>query len=265
MVLTDTHCHLQFDKYKNIEEVVERAKSAGVKRLICVGTSFADSQKAIAIAEKFDNCWASLGWHPYESKNYYQVPEADLKKMEELLTHPKVIAVGECGLDYHYEDAEPNKQKIALRFQIENLALKHDLPVIFHIRDAWKNFWPIFDEYKSAGQQIHGVVHSFTGGPKQLEQALSRGLLVALNGIVTYTRDSALLEAAKQVPLDMLILETDAPFLTPEPYRNEICEPKHVRTTAEFLATLRNEPLEKLAAATTANSARLFGLGTTND
>jgi TatD DNase family protein len=130
------------------------------------------------------------------------------------------------------------------------------LPFIFHIRDAWETFWPIFDSYKG----LRGVVHSFSAHEEQLEQILGRGLYVGLNGIMTFTKDAQQLAAAKKVPLDKLLLETDAPFLTPKPYRGQRCEPKHVRNVAEFLAELRGETLEELAAATTKNAVGLFNL-----
>src|SRR5690606_9318752 len=135
-------------------------------------------------------------------------------------------------------------------------AAEHDLPLIFHVREAFKDFWSIFDDFRG----LRGVVHSFTSDKRDLEQILSRGLYVGLNGIMTFTKRTEQLEAAKSVPLDKLVLETDAPFLTPTPFRGKICEPKHVRTVGEFLADLRGEKLEDLAAATTANARKLFKL-----
>jgi TatD DNase family protein len=130
------------------------------------------------------------------------------------------------------------------------------LPIIFHVRDAWKDFWRIMDDYGD----VKGVVHSFSSGTKQMDRALERGFYIGLNGIMTFTRDHAQLDAAKRLPMESLLLETDAPFLTPEPFRGQICEPKHTAATAKFLAKLRDEPLEKLAAATTKNARDLFGL-----
>jgi len=142
-----------------------------------------------------------------------------------------------------------------LRAQIR-VGLDSRLPFIFHIREAFADFWPIFDEYKIS----RGVVHSFSAGPKELEQILSRGLYVGLNGIMTFTKDDQQLQAAELVPLNKLLLETDAPFLTPVPYRGQTCQPKHVLDTAKFLADLRGEDLQDLAAATTANAAELFNI-----
>ena len=143
-----------------------------------------------------------------------------------------------------------------LRFQIE-LALQHNLPMIFHVRDAFDDFWPIFDSYRG----IRGVIHNFSADEKELAQIVERGLYVGLNGIMTFTKNEDQLRAAKSVPLSQLLLETDAPFLTPAPLRGTICEPKHVSVTAEFLANLRGETLEDLAEVTTVNATNLFGLG----
>lgn len=167
----------------------------------------------------------------------------------------KVVAIGEIGLDYYYENSPKEDQKKLLRFQLD-IAAEHGLPVIFHVREAFDDFFAILDDYKG----IQGVVHSFTSDRADLDKILSHGLYVGLNGIMTFTKRSAQLEAAKATPLEKLLLETDAPFLTPAPFRGKICEPKHVRTTAEFLANLRDESLEDLAAATTANAHKLFRL-----
>jgi TatD DNase family protein len=159
-------------------------------------------------------------------------------------------------LDYFYNHSPKDAQTEILKFQIE-LALKHDLPMIFHIRDAFKEFWPVFDSYRG----VRGVVHSFSATEKELQQIIERGLYAGLNGIMTFTKNQAQLAAAKAVPLSNLLLETDAPFLTPAPFRGTICEPKHVRVTAEFLSGLRGESLGQIFAATTNNAQTLFGLG----
>jgi len=254
MDLTDTHCHLQFDKLSaDLDGMLERAQKTGVNRLICVGTSLKDSLRAAEIARQYKSVWASAGVHPHEASKF----QADFAKKEfaSLLSQPKVVAAGEIGLDFYKDYAPRLDQEKALRAQIE-AALPSGLPFIFHVRDAWFDFWRIFDEYDSLG----GVVHSFSSGIKQLNAALERGLYIGLNGIMTFTKDAAQLEAAKQVPLDRLLLETDAPFLTPEPHRGQICEPKHVAATAEFLAGLRGESTGELSKATTDNAVRLFSL-----
>lgn len=255
MELVDTHCHLQFDKLRGrIGEVLADARTAGVTKMICVGTTLADSQDMIELASRHSNVWAAAGIHPHDAAAYVADEEADTK-LAQLLAQPKIVAVGEIGLDFYKDYSSPGDQKKALSGQIK-AALPSDLPFVFHVRDAWQDFWPIVDEYKVS----RGVVHSFSAGLKELDEALNRGFFVSLNGIMTFSKDEAQLEAARRVPLDKLLLETDAPFLAPAGFRGQICEPKHLRTTAEFLSELRGENLEKLAKATTANAEELFGL-----
>ena len=255
MELVDTHCHLHFENFGTDRKLAyEQSLAAGVSRIICVGTTMADSHQAVKFAAAKVGVWAAAGVHPHEAEEFLN--DSSYKaKLAELLTQPKIVAVGEIGLDFYKNYAPKEIQEKALRQQIET-GLPTGLPFIFHVRDGWSDFWRIYDEYKD----LRGVVHSFSSGVKQLDAALSRGLYVGLNGIMTFTKDQAQLEAAKKVPLDKLVLETDAPFLAPVPFRGQICEPKHVVATAEFLAGLRGESIEQISKATTDNSVRLFNL-----
>ena len=167
----------------------------------------------------------------------------------------KVVAIGECGLDYFKSETTKDEQERALRYQIE-LGLDKDLPMVFHVRDAFDDFWHILDDYSG----VRGVVHSFTAGLPELRGSLERGLYIALNGIMTFTKDPAQLEAAKAVPSDRLVLETDCPFLAPAPKRGRRNEPANLELTAKFLAALRDEPYEDVASATTTNAETLFAL-----
>lgn len=255
MEFVDTHCHIHFPDYGcDPEEVMEAAKANGVTRLICVGCTLDDSMAAVDFAAKHQEAWASVGLHPHEADRYVHDHKA-LQRLRGLAAKPKVIAIGEIGLDYYYEHSLRENQRKLLRFQLD-LAKEHKLPVIFHVRDAFDDFWPIFDEY----QGLRGVVHSFTAGEKELGEAVRRGLYIGLNGIMTFTKDKKQLAAAKRAPLDKLLLETDAPFLTPVPFRGKVCEPGHVVLTAQFLSDLRDESLEELAAATTNNARNLFDI-----
>jgi TatD DNase family protein len=255
MNFVDTHCHIHFPDYQlDPDEVVQAATTDGVTRLICVGCTLPDSQGAIEFAARYDNVWASIGLHPHEASHYVHDHHA-LQQFRDLAKKAKVIAIGETGLDYFYEHSPREEQGRLLRFQLD-IAVEHDLPLIFHVRDAFDDFWPIFDSYSG----LRGVIHSFSATPQELEKILSRGLYVGLNGIMTFTHDTKQLDAAKRIPLERLLLETDAPFLTPVPYRGTICQPKHVRVTAEFLADLRGEGLDELARASTRNARQLFNL-----
>lgn len=255
MEFVDTHCHIQFADYAlDPDEVIAAAAADGVTQLLVVGCSLPDSQAAPEFAARHDNVWASIGLHPHEAGRYVHDHHA-LQQFRDLAAKAKVVAIGETGLDYYYEHSPKEEQKKLLRFQLE-LAAEHKLPLIFHVRDAFDDFWPIFDDF----QGLRGVIHSFSSDIRNLEQILSRGLYVGLNGIMTFTKDEKQLDAARTVPLERLLLETDAPFLTPTPFRGKIGEPKYVRTTAEFLAGLRGENLEDIAKATTVNARTLFRL-----
>lgn len=255
MQLVDSHCHIHFDNFGfDAEQVIARADEANVTKIICVGCSLDDSQKAVDFAAQHNNVWASVGAHPHDGSDFLSIPDAT-EQLLKLASNPKVIAIGEIGLDYYRSSVAAADQEKTLRTQIE-VTLKLGKPYIFHVRDAWDDFWQIIDGYSG----IKGVIHSFSADDSRLNQALQRGFYVGLNGIMTFTKEDAQLQAAKQVPLDKLILETDAPFLTPAPFRGQTCEPKHVRVTAEFLAELRGEELNILANATTANVERLFGI-----
>ncbi len=271
MELTDTHCHIHEAAYlaslrtetkkryekagsPTADDMIMSAREAGVTRMICVGCTLEDSELAVEFVQSREGLWASIGIHPHEAKDYVGNKQV-LKRFAALAKKPKVVAVGECGLDYFYTHSMPADQESILRFQME-LALEHDLPMIFHVREAFDDFWPVFDSYKG----IRGVIHSFTATQKELDQILDRGLYVGLNGIQTFTTRQQQIDAAKAVPLERMVLETDAPFLTPHPYRGNICEPKHTRVTAEFLANLRGEPIEEIARLTTENAQAVFGV-----
>lgn len=267
MDFIDTHCHIQSaGKNKGErgtrelwaksdltqEEIVKNASDKGVSRLLCVGCDLQDSRLAIDFVKNQPNCWASIGIHPHEAKDY--VGQADkLSDFEALATHNKVVAVGECGFDFYYNHSPKEAQTEVLKFQIE-LALKHDLPMIFHVREAFDDFWPIFDSYKG----IRGVLHSFTDSAENMHQAIRRGLFIGVNGIATFVKDEKQLEMYKSIPLSNLVLETDSPFLTPAPYRGRINQPVMVGVVAEFMANLRGEDIKQLAKATTSNAEALF-------
>ncbi len=259
MELVDTHCHIHFSDYPlDPEEVIQSAVNQGITRLLCVGCTLPDSKAGIEMAKRHKNIWATIGLHPHEGAEYINDHIA-LQQFHELANKPKVVAIGETGLDYHYMHSPKDSQEKLFRFQLD-MAVEHNLPLIFHVRDAFDDFFRIFDEYKSEHLNIKGVVHSFSAGMKELDMALERGLYIGLNGIMTFTKSEEQLEAAKKVPLQKLLLETDAPFLTPNPFRGKVCEPKYVRVTAEFLSNLRGEMLDEVAAVTTANATELFNL-----
>ena len=250
--LTDTHAHLQFDAFAGqVPALLHRAAEAGVEKIITVGVDTADSRKAVELAATYEQVWATVGVHPHEAAEGEQAGTY----LRGLAARRKVVAIGECGFDFYRSQTSPEAQEATLRMQIE-LALELGLPLIFHVREAFERFCAVINDYSG----MRGVVHSFTAGPAELEQVLGAGLQVALNGIVTFAKDEAQLAAARQVPLERLLLETDCPYLSPVPYRGKTNEPARVADIAAFVAELRGETVAALTAQTTANAVALFGI-----
>jgi TatD DNase family protein len=248
-MLIDTHCHIhEVDYPLDVNEVLTDARAAGVAKMICVGTSVDSSERAIAFAQNHDDTFASIGVHPHDTKDGYEAIEA-------LAGSKRVVAVGEIGLDYFYNHSPRDVQIKALRWQIE-LALRHDLPIIFHVREAFDDFWPVFDSYVG----IKGELHSFTDTQENLDKALQRGLKIGVNGISTFTKDPSQQAMYARIPLNALLLETDAPFLTPNPFRGKVNQPAYVEQIALHHATIRGITAKDIANATTANAIALFAL-----
>jgi len=248
-MLVDTHCHIHEADYTlDILEVLKNAHDEGVDKMLCVGTSIDSSRLAIEFSKQHPETFASIGVHPHETKDGWE-------DLSEIIKTGKVVAIGEIGLDYYYNHSLHDVQIKALEWQID-LALKNNLPIIFHVRDGFEEFWPIFDNFKG----IRGELHSFTDNQANLEVGLNRGLLIGINGISTFTKDETQKELFASIPLDKLLLETDAPYLTPVPFRGKVNEPAYVRNIAEHHAAIRGITFDELARATTANARTLFGL-----
>lgn len=245
----DTHCHIHEETYPlSVSEVLDNAARAQVETMVCVGTSIKSSGEAIAFADIHENCYASIGVHPHDTKDGYDI--AGMVKQSE-----KIVAVGEIGLDYYYTHSPKQTQIHALKQQIE-VALQHNLPVIFHVREAFDDFWPLFDSYPG----IRGVLHSFTDSVENMKKAIDRGLYIGVNGISTFTKDPVQQAMFDAIPLERLLLETDAPFLTPVPFRGKVNEPALVSAVAQYHAQRRNVSIETIANATSINARALFAL-----
>lgn len=247
----DTHCHIHEANYPlDIGDTIARAHHAGVSDMICVGTSVQSSKEAITFTAQHENLFASVGVHPHDTKD-------GLGGLKELAAQSgsKLVAVGEIGLDYFYTHSPRAVQIQALEAQID-LALHYNLPIIFHVRDAFDDFWPIFDNFHG----IRGVLHSFTDTTQNMERGIKRGLFIGVNGISTFTKDQLQQQMFANIPLENMLLETDAPFLTPVPLRGTINEPAFVRNVAKYHAAVRNISLEEIASKTTANARALFAL-----
>ncbi|CAN5388105.1 TatD family hydrolase [soil metagenome] len=252
-MLIDTHCHIHESDYPlDIETTLKNAKDSDVSELLCVGTNIDSSIRAIAFAKDYSGTHATIGVHPHDTKDGWE-------ELADIIKTNGIVAIGEIGLDYFYNHSDRKTQIKALKWQIE-LAVKNNLPIVFHVRDAFDDFWPILDTFQTAGHQIRGVLHSFTDNQQNLEEGLKRGLYIGVNGISTFTKDKAQQELFASIPLASLLLETDAPFLTPAPFRGQTNEPAFVKNIAEYHAKVRGISFEEVCNVTTANARALFGL-----
>jgi TatD DNase family protein len=254
-MLVDHHCHLDFPEFATeLDGVVARARRAGVGTLVTISTRIRQFDKLRAIAERFDNVYCSVGTHPHNAHEELDIP---LERIIELSRHPKVVAVGEVGLDYYYKHSTPEAQAEGFRRHIAAARLT-DLPLEIHTRDADDDTARILEDEHAKGP-YPAILHCYTGGADLAQRALKLGLYVSFTGVVTFKKSEALREIAKSVPLDRLLVETDAPFLAPEPYRGKVNEPSYVVHTARTLAQVKGISPDELASATTANFFRLFG------
>lgn len=250
MTLVDSHCHLddkQFDRDR--DEVVSRALEAGVESLLAIGSGDGppDLEAAIRVAERFDSVWATVGVHPHDAA---KCEDATFEVVRRLLVHPKVVAVGEIGLDYHYNFSPPEKQREVFARQLE-IAREAGKPVIIHTREAWE------DTFRLLGSGTEGIMHCFSGGPEEVRQCLDLGFYISFAGIVTYPKAIRVQEAARATPLERILVETDAPYLAPVPHRGKRNEPAFVRETVTKLAQIKGVSEEELGAATVANFRRV--------
>ena len=243
----DNHCHLT--TRMEPADAVAGAAGAGVTRLLTVGCTVEDSKEAIAIADAFPNVWATAGVHPHDAGGGWD-------GLEELLADPNVVAVGECGLDYHYDHSPRDAQQASFVAQIA-MAHAHDVALVIHTREAWEDTFRILD---SEGIPDRTVFHCFTGGPQEAEQALARGAYLSFSGIVTFPTAAELREAAKLCPLDRLLVETDAPFLAPVPHRGKPNRPAFVSVVGEAVAQVKEVSANALAEHTWRNGEVLYRL-----
>ncbi len=252
MELIDTHAHINVEHYSaDRAAVIERALAADVRRIINIGYDLPSSQASVALAQQEPLVWAAAGIQPHYASS---TTAADLATLRELLQQPKVVALGEIGLDYYHDRAPHDQQEALFRQQIE-LARELSLPVIIHSRDAHTDTVRIL---RDAAQDYPGVMHSFSGDWEYAQACLDVGFYLSFSGPLTFKKAVELHEVAKRAPLERILIETDSPYLTPHPYRGKRNEPAHVRLVAEALAALRGVDLATIAAATTANAERLF-------
>jgi len=250
----DSHCHLN---YKGLVEdqpaVLARARAAGVERMLNISTRASEWDDVIGVAERESDIMASVGIHPHEADIH---PDVETSTLVEKAQHPKVIAIGESGLDYYYDRSDRDRQRQSFRAHVA-AARETQLPLIVHTRDAEEDTYAILAEEMGKGR-YPALIHCFTASQDFADKVLALGLYVSISGIVTFKNARELQAVAKTIPQDRLLIETDSPFLAPVPHRGRPCEPAFVADTARFLAGLREEPVETLAAATSANFRQLF-------
>jgi TatD DNase family protein len=255
VTLVDSHCHLdnaQFDADR--EAVIERALEAGVESMLAIGAGEGppDLEAAIRLAERYSCFLATVGIHPHDAAK--ASPET-YQHLRELLGHPKVVALGEIGLDYHYDFAPRETQHAVFIAQME-LAAEARKPIVIHTREAWDDTFALLERHW-APHGLPGIMHCFTGGPVEAQRALTLGFHLGLGGVITYPKSLEAQQAAREAPLDRIVLETDAPYLAPVPRRGKRNEPALVAHTARKLAELRGASLEEICKITTENFRRL--------
>ena len=254
MRLIDSHCHLNYEGLADRQDgVLAAARERGVAGFLNISTRERGWSDVIAVAEANADVWATVGVHPHEADAH---PDLGASALVEAARHPRVIAIGECGLDYYYDKSDRAAQRERFQAHIE-AARSAGLPLVIHTREAEEDTAAMLETAVGAGG-VTGVLHCFTGSAELAKKGLDLGFYVSLSGIVTFKNARDLQETAKAIPLDRLLVETDSPFLAPVPHRGKTCEPAFVADTAAFVAELRGEEPEALADATTANFFRLF-------
>ena len=254
MRLIDSHCHLNYDGLAEREsEVLENARARGVAGFLNISTRQSEWGDVLAAAERNLDVWASIGVHPHEADAH---PDLGATALVEAASSPRVVAIGECGLDYHYDNSERPAQRERFQAHID-AARQSGLPLVVHTRDAEDDTAEILDRAVREGG-VTGVLHCFTGSADLARKALDLGFYISMSGIVTFKNARDLQETAKMLPRERILVETDSPFLAPVPHRGRTCEPAFVADTAAFVADLRGETAEELAETTTENFFRLF-------
>jgi TatD DNase family protein len=254
VTLIDSHCHLNYEGLVERQaEVLENARARGVAGFLNISTRQREWGEIVGLAEREPDVWASVGVHPHEADTH---PDLGAAALVEAADHPRVIAIGECGLDYYYDKSDRAAQRERFEAHIE-AARQTGLPLVVHTREAESDTAEILGAAVKQGG-VTGVLHCFTGSAELARKGLELGFLISLSGIVTFKNAADLQQIAKWLPADRMLVETDSPFLAPVPHRGQRCEPAFVADTASFVAGLRGEKPEQLAESTTANFFKLF-------
>ena len=252
-MLVDSHCHLDFPDFAGeLDEVMARARAAGIGSLVTISTRVKQHAQVLAIAERFPEVYCSLGTHPH----YAQEEDISVEDLTVRADHRKIVAIGEAGLDYHYNFSAREAQQVSFRRHIA-AARKTGLPLVVHSRDADTDMMQILTEEAGKGT-FAAVLHCYTGGPDLAQRAVALGFSISFTGILTFKNSNQLREIARQLPSDRILLETDAPYLAPVPYRGKRCEPAYVKEISETVAQVKNCSLEELSSATCKTAKDFF-------
>ncbi|MDP4085433.1 MAG: TatD family hydrolase [Bacillota bacterium] len=254
-MLFDTHAHLNDQQYdEDLKDVISRALDGGVSTMVVVGFDRPTIKRAMELTDRYDFIYACVGWHPVDA---IDMTEEDLIWIEKLASHPKVVALGEMGLDYYWDKSPKEIQKEVFRKQIR-LAKKVKLPIVIHNRDATADVVEILKE--EGAKEVGGVMHCFSGSPEIAKECINMNFYISLGGPVTFKNAKRPKEVAEEIPLEKLLIETDCPYLAPHPYRGKRNEPSYVKLVAEQIAEIKGISVEKVAETTTNNAKRLFGI-----
>lgn len=252
-ILIDTHSHIDMDDYEDLDAIISNAKSSGVEKIIIPSVDRTSFAKVIDISNKNDGVYCALGIHPSEAQ---KATEEDFLAIEELCAkEKKIVGIGECGLDYYWDKNYISEQKTVFEKQIQ-IAIKHNLPLIVHDREAHKD---TFDMLIQIQGKIPVFMHCFSGSLEFAKECVKKGFYIAFGGVVTFKNAKKAHEVAQNIPLEYLLLETDAPYLTPEPYRGKRNEPSYIKFVAEKIAELRGVSADEIAQVTTQNARKVFG------
>jgi TatD DNase family protein len=257
MSLIDSHCHLNYDYLpKTVDDLVREAHEQGIETLVTIGVDLGSIEEVQKISEKFENVFHTIGVHPHEATT---LGDADLITLEKAAQHPKCRAIGEIGLDYHYEHSPREIQKEKLERQFE-IALRLKKPVVIHSREGEEDLLVLLEKFSRQinGEFIPGIIHCFSGTVAFGQKCLDLGFYISFSGILTFKKADEIRTAARNFPLDRILVETDSPYLAPIPHRVKKCEPSMVKVTAQKLAEVRNISFEEVARVTTENAKRVF-------
>lgn len=245
----DTHCHLFNEYYENIEEIINKCKENDIKRIIVSGVDMKSNKEVLELISKYDIVYGTIGFHPTELNDF---DYSDLEWLEEHINDDKIVAIGEIGLDYHYDDTDKEKQIDVLRRQLE-IAKKYSKPIIFHSRDAIGDTYNVLKEYK-----LKGSIHCYSGSVEMAHEFTKLGYMIGVGGVVTYKNGRVLKEVVKEIPLSYILLETDAPYLSPEPYRGTRNDSSNIREIAKVVAELKGTSILEVSKVTNSNAEGLF-------